>query len=34
MKNLYEILVGKPERDLSEDPCAVGRIIFEWILKK
>jgi hypothetical protein len=35
MKNIYRILVGKPEgKDRSEDLDVDGRIILEWFLQK
>jgi hypothetical protein len=34
MRNAYEILAGKPEKDLSDDPGIDGRIILKWVSGK
>jgi hypothetical protein len=34
MRNAYNILIGKPKRDHSEDIGIDGKIILEWILGK
>ena len=32
-RNSYSVLMGKPERNRSLDPCIDWRIILIWILK-
>jgi hypothetical protein len=34
MRNIYKILIRKPERDHLEDQDVDGKIILEWILNK
>ena len=33
-RDVYRVLVGKPERDHLGDPGGGGRIILRWILRK